>query len=109
MVVHPGAYPWSSYAANVGARVDPLVTHNSEYLAIAADPAVRQAAYRELCEEGVDTDLLKAMREATYGGYPLASERFKSCLALPPGARIERGRPGPRAPQVTKITTLTPN
>jgi putative transposase len=113
MVAHPGAYPWSSYAANAGIRPDPLVTHNDEYLALAADAAVRQAAYRGLFEQAMEENLLKSIREATNGGYPFASDAFKSALALPRGCRLRRGKPGPRvqAPQAAynKITALTPN
>ena len=54
MVGHASAYPWSSYAANAGVRADPLVTPNNEYLALAADVAARQAAYRGLFEEDME-------------------------------------------------------
>lgn len=113
MVDHPSQYPWSSYAANVGARADPVVTPHGEYLALAGDAAARRAAYRGLFEQGMPDDLLRSIREATNGGYPFASDAFKSALALPPGCRLQRGKPGPRveepAAAYNKITTLTPN
>lgn len=129
MVDQPGGYPWSSHAANVGLRADPLVTHNEAYLALGAEAAVRHAAYRGLFEQDMEGDLLKSIRTATDGGFPFASEAFKSALVLPRGCRLERGKPGPRVetpqaaynimPQAAynttrqaadnKITTLTPN
>ena len=88
MVNHPSAYPWSSHALNTGTRADPMVLPHCEYTALA---------YPSLFEQAFDDTLLKRIRDATNGGYPLASEAFKSRMNAPPGCRTERGRPGPRA------------
>jgi hypothetical protein len=86
--------PWSSYAGNGGGIwVDPLLTSHSDYLALAADPEARRAAYRGLFGEAIEPSLLRSIRDATNGGYPLVSDAFKSgALAY----RTERGKPGPR-------------
>jgi putative transposase len=97
MVDHPMGYLWSSYAANSGMRADPLVYPHPEYLALSADSGSRHAAYRRLCEEQFDAGLLATIRDATNGGYPLASDTFKAAVLTPLGSRTERGKPGPRA------------
>jgi putative transposase len=96
MVNHPGAYPWSSHAANSGVRVDPLIKPHCEFLALAADVASCRLAYRGVFEQPLEQGLLRSIRDATNGGYPLASDSFKSRISAPPGCRTERGKPGPR-------------
>jgi putative transposase len=94
MVDHPTGYLWSSYAVNSGMRSDPLVTAHPEYLALAADVEARQAAYRALFDERLEPLLEKAIRDATNGGYALASEAFKRVVLAPRGYRTEPGQPG---------------
>ena len=93
MVAEPGAYLWSSHAANSGLRWDPLITPHSEYLALSDRESARCAEYRRLLGLALDLTLLELIREATSGGYPLVSDAYKTRLA---GCRIERGKPGPR-------------
>jgi putative transposase len=95
MTDHPAGYLWSSYAINAGMRADPLIRPHSEYAALGQDGA-RHAAYRALFEGAVDERLQQTIRDATNSGYPLASEAFKTCLVAPRGARMQRGRPGPK-------------
>jgi putative transposase len=97
MVDHPTGYLWSSYAINSGMRSDPFVSAHSEFVALSADLKSRHAAYRGLFEQHFDTDLLEAIRDAINGGYPLASESFKSTVLAPLGWKTEPGKPGPRA------------
>jgi putative transposase len=96
MVAHPSAYLWSSYAANAGGRIDPLVSPHAEFLALGSDINLQRAAYRRLLDEAVDAATLAAIREATHGGHPLGSDRFKSEVVLPIGRNLERLRPGRR-------------
>src|SRR5580765_6629925 len=77
MVDHPSSYLWSSYAVNSGMRSDPLIFGHAEYLALATDAHLREAAYRGLFDQRLEPGLQKAIRDATNGGYPLASEGFK--------------------------------
>jgi putative transposase len=96
MVNHPAAYLWSSFAVNSGARRDPFVSPHAEFAALAAEGPQRHAAYRGLFDSQLDEPLLRAIREATNGGYPLASDSFKSKVMTPLGARTAPGKPGPR-------------
>jgi putative transposase len=96
MVNHPSAYPWSSHAVNAGMHADAAVVPHCEYMALALERAHLHASYRQLFEQAFDDALLKRIRDATNGGYPLVSESFKSRMTAPPGCRTERGRPGPR-------------
>ena len=41
--------------------------------------------------------LLQGIRDATNGGYPLASEAFKATVLAPLGWKMEASKPGPRA------------
>ena len=95
IVSEPAAYPWSSHAANAGMRTDPALRPHCEFLALAAEDRLRQDAYRALFEQFLEPALVKSIREATHGGFPLVSDAFKARYL--PGQRTERGRPGPRS------------
>ena len=95
IVLSPGAYAWSSYAGNSGARNDPLVTPHAEYLAMSLQESQRHAAYAALCRGAEEPTFLAAIRDATYGGLPLVGDALKSRLVAM-GVRFERARPGPR-------------
>jgi len=89
MVKHPSAYVWSSYTANSGARVDPLVTPHPEFEAIGA------TQYMQMLSEAPAPEFLQRIREATNGGYPLATEPFLASLSTKRKIRPGRaGRPG---------------
>ena len=115
MVNHPGGYLWSSHAANSGARFDPFVSLHPEFEALAAGKETRHSAYRGLFSEPLDEVLLRAIRDATNGGYPLASESFKSTVMAPLGARTAPRKRGPRADSGSdpefgeRVRALTPN
>jgi putative transposase len=96
MVNDPAGHLWSSYAVNSGARADPFVSAHPEFLALSADDAKRPAAYRRLFNHAIDKALLQAIRDATNGGYPLASEAFKQRVLAPLGWRTAAA-PGPRS------------
>jgi len=115
LVSHPASYLWSSHAANSGARADPLLSQHAEFAALASDEPRRYATYRALFEDEIETSMLDAIRIATNGGYPLASDALKSGVITPLGWRTEPGKPGPRAngerdPETESgVLTLTPN
>ena len=96
MADQPGAYLWSSYAVNSGSRVDPFVTGHSEFLALATEHEERGRCYRELFEQEIDEGLLRTIRDATNGGYPLATDEFKATVIQRLGWKTAPGKPGPR-------------
>ena len=96
MVDSPGAYPWSSHAANGGTRADPFLNEHSEFRALAADEDTRRACYRALFEQELDVQLLLVIREATNSGYPLVSQDFKKVIEQL-GWKAAPGKPGRRA------------
>lgn len=94
MVSDPAAYPWSSYAANTGARMDAMIKPHAEFLALGLDARSRLASYRGLVAEKLDPELVRQIEEAAESGYPLASEAFKTDLKIRLGRKTEPGRPG---------------
>jgi len=115
MVNHPARYSWSSHAVNSGARCDPLLSPHAEFLALALERTKRCAAYRALFETQIDQPLLETIRDATNGGYPLVSDKFRDAAIAPLGWKTAPSKPGPRSnsdpdPELRKrVATLTPN
>jgi putative transposase len=108
MVNAAGTYQWSSHAGNSGARRDPLLKPHAEYLALGSGEMARGAAYRGLCDEAPEPSMLCSIRQATHGGYPLASEKFKATVLQPTGCRTERGKPGPRVEEPSAVYACEP-
>lgn len=104
MVRAPASYRWSSHGGNAGIAQDPLLTPHVEYLALAESPS-RHAAYVALFQDPDDAAMVKAIREATNGGYPLVGDVLKQQLAKKPLRTLERRKPGPPS----KESVLTPN
>jgi putative transposase len=115
MVKHPGAYPWSSYAVNSGCHSDASLATHVELLALAPDTTRQHAAYRALFDEEIDQPLLEAIRDATNGGYPLASDAFKNTViarlgwVTAPGKRGPRSSFGPDPEPEQRVLALAPN
>jgi putative transposase len=87
-------YFWSSYRANAIGTDDRLAVPHPEFLALGIDEARRRRAYLGLFEEALETSVIRSIRDATNGGYPLASEAFRTGCPLPPGRKTVRGKPG---------------
>lgn len=97
LVSEPAAYPWSSFPHHAGIKPDPLITDHAAYWALGNTPFEREAAYRELVEQGVPAAEVLTLDTATQKGWPLGSPAFKQALAKQAGRRVEqapRGRPG---------------
>src|SRR5204862_1379377 len=94
-------YEWSSARDNCGQTNARLLTPHGEYEALGDGDAVRQRAYRHLLDLGDDPLALKSLRRATGSGLPLVGERLKAELEAN-GARLERGRPGPRGAKLSE-------
>jgi len=94
MVSSPGGYRWSSYPCNAGIREDTLTSPHCEFTALGTSPLTRHAAYRALCQGGLDPSLLTEIRASTSAGYPLASQSFKDDLARITDRKLEPGKSG---------------
>ena len=88
IVGEPGAYLWSSYAANVAGRSDPLVAPHPDFEAFGV------AQYRGLMSSEIRAELLKEIREATSGGYPLAQDSFIASIQRGLSRKLMPGRAG---------------
>lgn len=103
MAAQAAAYRWSSHAANAAGVADALVRPHPLYLALGANAAERQAAYRGLFAVALDDEFIAELRAATNAGWALGGERFRRQLAAALGRRVTplpRGRrkhepPGP--------------
>lgn len=108
MVSDPGDYPWSSHAGNAGMRADPLLHPHTEYSAQADEHRARCAAYRGLFDQAFEPTMLRAIREATSGGYPLVSDAYRAHVLEPRGCRTERRKPGPRVESPSALYACEP-
>lgn len=90
LVAHPGAYRWSSYAANAEGVPDTLITPHDTYCRLAMEPADRQAAYRGLFADEIDSDMLSLLRRATNANSTIADGLVIDRFAATLGSLAER-------------------
>lgn len=94
MTADPAGYDWSSHAENAGYRPQKLVVPHAEFAALAVDVHARDSAYRALFRSEFESSVLKDIRDAANGGYPLGSDSFKAALSVSSSRRIARGKAG---------------
>lgn len=94
MAASPGAYRWSSFAANALGRHDTLVTPHPAFAALGADDDVRRSAYLELFRTAIEPGDLQYIRSSANAGYALGSERFRREIEQGLGRRAGPGRSG---------------
>ena len=99
MVGTPASYRWSSFAANSGLSDDKVITPHVEYTALASTSDARLSAYRGLFSRPKDPELVKALRQATMGGYALVGDQLKARLVAN-GERVGPAKPGPKSKSV---------
>jgi putative transposase len=95
MTEDPSEYRWSSYHHNALGQPDKRIESHADYLRLGAEPAERQAAYRELFRAHIDPERLKTIRQAAQTNRVFGSELFQKQIeaAL---AFIQKRKPGPR-------------
>lgn len=101
MVLRPGDYPWSSYAANAHGKDDGLTHRHDVYLSLGSDETERQRAYRELFRERLDAVDVQSLRAGINLCVPVGGDRFKSQIERRLKQRISykpRGRPRKEPP-----------
>jgi putative transposase len=96
MVDDPAHYRWSSYRVLALGEASSIVTPHPLYLALAAEPAQRQAAYRGLFKAQLEAPAIDDIRLALSQNQPLGDGRFLARIARSLGERRQarpRGRP----------------
>ena len=96
LVQEPSSYWWSSCQHHLGMRTDPLLADHAMYWGLGNTPFQREAAYRQLLENGLSSTLLQAINDATNKAWVLGSATFKAEMAKLTERRVEpvsRGRP----------------
>ncbi len=76
MVEKPEEYLWSSYHANAGGKLDPVITPHKIYLRVDNDPVVRCYHYRELFCVNLSEHDVHCIRERIAANQVLGQGRF---------------------------------
>jgi putative transposase len=82
IVDKPADYPWSSYAHHIGIKPDSLINDHSLYWRLGNTPFDREAAYSQLIEQGLSSEEVTTISQATLKGWALGSEKFKKQLVF---------------------------
>ena len=72
----PAAWRWSSYLHHTGAHSEPMLADHPLLWALGNTPFARQAAYRELCAEGMQASVAQKISDATNKGWALGDAKF---------------------------------
>jgi len=102
----PADYAWTSYLHHIGARHDALITDHSLYWGMGNTPFQREAAYKELVEQGVSQKDGEALLHATEKGWLLGSSAFKAEMEKQTQRRVAPGKRG--RPRLTKPAAAEP-
>jgi putative transposase len=98
----PVDYAWSSAAAHIGARADPMLSSvpaESAYWALGNTPFEREAAYAQLLDRPLPAADIAGVEATTLKGWALGSGEFIASLSENAVRRITvaaRGRPKKR-------------
>jgi len=104
MVIHPGEYQWSSYAATAQGQFDKLLTPHPLYMQLGLDLEQRLYAYRELFKRHLDKSDVHAIREALNQELVLGREDFKDKIEAMLQRQVRTGVPGrPRIEDLSGI------
>lgn len=77
MVIDPGDYRWSSYAAHgLGKKISMLTPHRL-YTALGETTAARLSRYQQLIRESLGANVIANIRHCANKGLILGSEQFK--------------------------------
>jgi putative transposase len=101
MVADPGAWPWSSFAANAEARPDPLVSPHPAYRLLGSEARERADAYRRLVAEAIDPADIEEIRADLQRQHALGNPRLQAAIEAPLARRVTPGKPG-RPPSASR-------
>lgn len=94
IVMTAAEYAWSSSAHHLGLKQDPLITDHGQYWALGNTPFGREAAYRDLLEQGLAGAEVREIGDAVEKGWVLGPEKFKMRLQKDSGRRVSPGKRG---------------
>lgn len=94
IVKHPGEFRWSSYRNNGQGEKSDLITPHSLYQGLGNTNEKRQSTYRELFRNGLETEEIDQIRNATNGNYALGAKRFQDEISEMLGRRAFPGKAG---------------
>jgi putative transposase len=100
MVVHPRAYPWSSFHYNGDGAGDKLLTPPSCYTQLGTEAGERREVYRALLESRISDKQISAIRTATSGNYVFGNFSFQHKIANALEKRVTPGLSGRPRKQV---------
>ncbi|MCG6891032.1 MAG: transposase [Gammaproteobacteria bacterium] len=89
MVKHPADYLWSSFQTNTRSCTDSILTPHPVYLALGDDMALRHQTYRSLFDDQLDSQAIKAIREAIQFSLPVGTEDFKRRIKSSTGQALD--------------------
>ena len=94
MVMHPGEYPWSSYAVNAQGWNDTRIKPHDDYLALSELQSTRQEVYRDMFGTEMDQNLINEIRCSTQGNYALGNDAFRTEIESQLNRRARPGKSG---------------
>jgi putative transposase len=95
-VAYPRDWRWSSYRAHAQGGADALAAFHPLLRRLGRSLAERQQAWRALARKKLDPAFVRALRDATNGGWALGDERFRKEIAR---RAKRRAAPLPRGPR----------
>lgn len=105
VVAEPAAWRWSSYLHHAGAVSDPMLSDHPLFWALGNTPFARQAAYRDLCAEGMRATESQRISDATNKGWALGDrdflDRITTLASRRPQPLPKTGRP--RIPRLNSV------
>lgn len=97
MVADPADYRWSSHAARIAGRIDPLLDEFPEWSEPGGDEGSRRAAWHRRVAAPLGAEEIKRVRESASSGHPLGEETWSVAtsarIGTTPPAPRRRGRP----------------
>ena len=87
-------YPWSSYRFNSGIEESGWLVFHPAYLELGENRDARYAAYRELLDAYLDSDMIEKISQRTNGGFALGDERFLAEIETMLNRRVSPARAG---------------
>jgi putative transposase len=94
MVSHPADYHWSSYRVNALGEQDTLIKPHPLYEGLGLDLAARQAVYRDLFHNELESTVIEDIRRATNGNFVLGNASFAMQISSALGKRVVPGKAG---------------